>query len=115
MSVEGLYATQEELDRAAALMEGNAAFVSTGTVGGRPVAVVSEEDFIGPDSILRIDSPGGSALASEVMWQAARRLAAKKPVVISIGGMAASGGYYLASAGDYIYADASAAAASPPR
>jgi protease IV len=55
--------------------------------------------------VIRIDSPGGSALASEVMWQAARRLAAKKPVVISIGGMAASGGYYLASAGDKIYAD----------
>jgi protease-4 len=58
--------------------------------------------------VIRIDSPGGSAQASEVMWQAARAVAAKKPVVISIGSMAASGGYYLASAGDYIYADASA-------
>lgn len=55
--------------------------------------------------VIRIDSPGGSALASEVMWQAARRVAEKKPVVISIGSMAASGGYYLASAGDYIVAD----------
>ena len=55
--------------------------------------------------VIRIDSPGGSALASEVMWQGARRLAAKKPVIISIGGMAASGGYYLASAGETIYAD----------
>jgi len=58
--------------------------------------------------VIRIDSPGGSALASEVMWQAARRLAEKKPVVISIGGMAASGGYYLASAGETIYADPTA-------
>ncbi|HEX8522498.1 MAG TPA: signal peptide peptidase SppA [Tepidisphaeraceae bacterium] len=58
--------------------------------------------------VIRIDSPGGSALASEVMWQAARRAAAKKPVIISIGGMAASGGYYLASAGDHIFADPSA-------
>jgi protease IV len=49
-----------------------------------------------------------SALASEVMWQAARHTASKKPVIISIGSMAASGGYYLASAGDYIYADPSA-------
>ncbi|MBC8109081.1 MAG: signal peptide peptidase SppA [Anaerolineae bacterium] len=57
--------------------------------------------------VLRIDSPGGSALASEVMWQSARRLAAKKPLIVSIGGMAASGGYYLASAGDYIFADPS--------
>jgi protease-4 len=58
--------------------------------------------------VIRIDSPGGSAQASEVMWQAARAVAAKKPVIISVGSMAASGGYYLASAGDYIYADPSA-------
>ena len=58
--------------------------------------------------VIRIDSPGGSALASEVMWQAVRHAAEKKPVVISIGSMAASGGYYLASAGDKIYADPSA-------
>ena len=55
--------------------------------------------------VLRIDSPGGSALASEVMWQAMRRLAQEKPVIVSVGSMAASGGYYLASAGDYIFAD----------
>jgi len=58
--------------------------------------------------VVRIDSPGGSALASEVMWQAARRCAEKKPVIVSVGGMAASGGYYLASAGDRIFADPSA-------
>src|SRR5206468_12145243 len=58
--------------------------------------------------VLRINSPGGSALASEVMWQAARRLAKDKPLVISVGGMAASGGYYLASSGDYIFADPAA-------
>ena len=58
--------------------------------------------------VLRIDSPGGSALASEVMWQAVQRAAADKPVIVSIGSMAASGGYYLASAGDYIFADSSA-------
>ncbi len=58
--------------------------------------------------VIRIDSPGGSALASEVMWQAVRHAADKKPVIISIGSMAASGGYYLASAGDKIFADPSA-------
>jgi protease-4 len=58
--------------------------------------------------VIRIDSPGGSALASEVMWQAARRAAAKKPVIISVGSMAASGGYYLASSGGYIFADPTA-------
>ena len=55
--------------------------------------------------VLRIDSPGGSALASEAMWQAARRAAKDKPLVVSVGSMAASGGYYLASAGEYIIAD----------
>jgi protease IV len=58
--------------------------------------------------VLRINSPGGSALASEVMWQAARHAAESKPLIVSIGGMAASGGYYLASSGDYIFADPSA-------
>ena len=55
--------------------------------------------------VVRISSPGGSALASETAWQAVRRVALKKPVIISIGGMAASGGYYIASAGDTIFAD----------
>jgi protease-4 len=58
--------------------------------------------------VLRIDSPGGSALASEVIWQAARHLSGKKPLIVSVGSMAASGGYYLASSGDYIFADPSA-------
>jgi protease-4 len=58
--------------------------------------------------VLRIDSPGGSAMASEVMWQAARRAASTKPLIISVGSMAASGGYYLASSGNYIFADPSA-------
>lgn len=58
--------------------------------------------------VIRINSPGGSALASEAMWQSVRRVAKDKPVIISIGSMAASGGYYLASAGDHIFADSSA-------
>src|SRR5439155_20987908 len=58
--------------------------------------------------VLRIDSPGGSALASEAMYASVRHLAAKKPVIVSVGGMAASGGYYLACSGDTIFADSSA-------
>lgn len=54
--------------------------------------------------VLRIESPGGSALASDRMWHAVRRVAARKPVVVSIGDMAASGGYYVASAGSHILA-----------
>ena len=55
--------------------------------------------------VIRIDSPGGSALASDLMWHHLMRLRKKKPVIFSVGDMAASGGMYLASAGDYIYAE----------
>ena len=55
--------------------------------------------------VLRIDSPGGSALASDRMWHAVRQLKKKKPVLVSVGEMAASGGYYIACAADKIYAD----------
>lgn len=54
--------------------------------------------------VLRVDSPGGSALASEKMWHALKRVAKRKPVIVSIGDMAASGGYYVACAGDEIFA-----------
>jgi len=73
----------------------------------RAVRIADRDDTV-KAVVIRIDSPGGSALASEVMWQSVRRLAEDKPVIISIGSMAASGGYYLASAGDVIYADPSA-------
>ncbi len=54
--------------------------------------------------VIRINSPGGSALASEVMWQAITELRKTKPVYVSLGPLAASGGYYLACAGQTIYA-----------
>jgi protease IV len=57
--------------------------------------------------VVRIDSPGGSATASEVIWQGIRRVAATKPVWVSVGSMAASGGYYCAVAGDKIYVNPS--------
>jgi protease-4 len=55
--------------------------------------------------VLRIDSPGGSALASDLLWHALMGIRAKKPLVVSVGGMAASGGYYLASTGTVVFAD----------
>ncbi|MEM9067451.1 MAG: signal peptide peptidase SppA [Myxococcota bacterium] len=54
--------------------------------------------------VLRIDSPGGSALASDRMWHAVRRASSRKPVIASIGDVAASGGYYVASAATHILA-----------
>uniref|UniRef100_A0A803MXI2 Peptidase S49 domain-containing protein n=1 Tax=Chenopodium quinoa TaxID=63459 RepID=A0A803MXI2_CHEQI len=47
-------------------------------------------------AIIRIDSPGGDALASDLMWREIRLLAAEKPVIASMGDVAASGGYYMA-------------------
>ena len=55
--------------------------------------------------VLRINSPGGSAVASELIWKEVTRLAAHKPVVVSMGEMAASGGYYLAAGASYLLAE----------
>lgn len=55
--------------------------------------------------VLRINSPGGSASASEAMWRAVERTAEEKPVVVSMGDVAASGGYYIAAAADSIVAN----------
>ena len=55
--------------------------------------------------VLRVNSPGGSALASELMWRELALLKAKKPVVVSMGNLAASGGYYIACHASKIYAN----------
>lgn len=55
--------------------------------------------------VLRVNSGGGSAYASEQIWHAVKKLKERKPVVVSMGGMAASGGYYLSCAANYIYAE----------
>ncbi len=55
--------------------------------------------------VLRINSPGGSALASAVILREIEQLKMKKPVVVSMGNVAASGGYYIASCGSKIYAE----------
>ena len=55
-------------------------------------------------AVLRIDSPGGDAMTSEIILNAIRKLKGKKPLVVSLGNIAASGGYYIACLGDKIYA-----------
>ena len=55
--------------------------------------------------VLRVNSPGGSAVASEQIWHAINRLKAKKPVVVSMGGLAASGGYMISAGASYIFAE----------
>ncbi|MFN0131943.1 MAG: S49 family peptidase [Phycisphaerales bacterium] len=83
---------------------------SESTVGSRTIRnaleSIREQEMI-KGVVVRIDSPGGSATASEVIWQGLRRVAAEKPVWVSVGSMAASGGYYIAVAGDTIYVNPS--------
>lgn len=55
--------------------------------------------------VLRVNSPGGSALESELIYQKLMRLKKKLPIVVSMNGVAASGGYYISCASDYIMAD----------
>jgi protease-4 len=63
----------------------------------------AEQDKSVKAIVLRVDSPGGSALASDLIWHELRRC--KKPVVASMGNTAASGGYYISMAAQKIYAD----------
>ena len=72
--------------------------------------VVEDLDKLASDEsvkavVLRVNSGGGSAFASEEMWRAVQLLKAKKPVVVSMGGYAASGGYYMSCGADLIVAD----------
>ena len=75
------------------------------TVVDRLAAMAEDEDV--DAVILRVDSPGGSALASDLIWRQIRRVQEEKPVIVSMSGMAASGGYYVACPGDSIFADPS--------
>jgi protease-4 len=62
--------------------------------------------------VLRVNSPGGSAVASEIILDATRRVKARKPFVVSMGDVAGSGGYYVACASDVIFADETTITAS---
>ena len=55
--------------------------------------------------VLRVNSPGGSALASDVIWREVELLRKEKPVIVSMGSYAASGGYYISAGADAIIAD----------
>jgi len=85
----------------------NIPFLGQKTVGHK--SVLETLAHLGGNSrvkgvVIRINSPGGSALASDQIYRAIRKLAQRKPVVTSMGGVAASGGYYLAAGADEIFA-----------
>lgn len=79
-----------------------------GTIGGRSTAKLVREARLEDDIkavVLRIDSPGGSVMAAEEIYREIRALrAAGKPVVVSMGDLAASGGYYIAAPANEIFA-----------
>jgi protease-4 len=99
-------------------------FAAGDIVSGKSSFGGSGEETIGSDSlvktlnevrddktikavVLRIDSPGGSGLASDIIWRAIESLKTKKPVVVSMGDVAASGGYYIACNASKIVAEPS--------
>jgi protease IV len=82
--------------------------VMGGAVGSRSLARAFRQAAEDPSIkavVFRIDSPGGSASASDQVWHAARATREKKPVIASLGNVAASGGYYMAAGADKIVAE----------
>ena len=65
---------------------------------------VAEDDDV-KAVVLRVNSPGGSALAADIVWREVKLLQEKKPVIVSMGDYAASGGYYISAPADAIVAD----------
>lgn len=77
------------------------------SVGGRTIARAIEQARANRQIkalVLRIDSPGGSVLASDLIWRSVMKARKSMPIIASMGGVAASGGYYVASAAHKIYA-----------
>ncbi len=81
--------------------EGN----SVGSTTMRRVLAKARDDESIKAVVLRVNSPGGSATASDIIWHATRALGETKPLVVSMGNMAASGGYYVSAAGVSIFAE----------
>jgi protease-4 len=82
--------------------------IGTHLVGGDTIAKAVSWARTNPDIeavVLRIDSPGGSALASELMAREIKATRAVKPVIVSMGDVAASGGYFAAAYGDVVFAE----------
>lgn len=85
-----------------------AGFVSSGVASSGLVSRAireAAEDATVKAIVLRVNSPGGSALASDIIWRAVVEAAKAKPVIASMGSVAASGGYYVAMGADHILAD----------
>lgn len=71
----------------------------------RAALIKAREDDRVKAVVMRVNSPGGSALVSDIIWREVVLTKEEKPVVISMGNVAASGGYYISCAANYIFAD----------
>lgn len=79
-----------------------------GSIGGSTISAAirkARKDTSVKAIVLRVNSPGGSALASDIMWREVTLAKEVKPVVVSMGDVAASGGYYISCAADRIFAE----------
>jgi protease-4 len=93
-----IYATGE-------INSGKGDLKSIGSVTTAKAIKQAREDEKVKAIVLRVNSPGGSALASDVIWRETTLAKAEKPLIISMGDLAASGGYYIACAADTIVAN----------
>ncbi len=96
------YAYGEIIDQATSMFSTEHSIIGNETV--EDLNELADDDDV-KAVVIRVNSPGGSAVASEQIAHAITRLKAKKPVVISMGGMAASGGYMISAYGNYIFAE----------
>jgi len=85
--------------------EGSVNIIGEGSIN-RSLKEAREDDDV-KAIVLRVDSPGGSALTSELIWREIELTKKVKPVVVSMGNLAASGGYYISCNADYIFAEPS--------
>ena len=98
------YAYGDIVDGAAAGIMGQGENVIDGTKVSEDLMKLADDEDV-KAVVIRINSGGGSAYASEQIWRAVQLLKAKKPVVVSMGGMAASGGYYMSCSANWIVAE----------
>ena len=85
------------------------------SVGSTTIRAAFQQAYEDPSVkaiVVRVNSPGGSALASDIMWKMETKCAAEKPLVVSQGNVAGSGGYYVSIPGDVIFAEESTITAS---
>ncbi len=83
--------------------EGNKEYIGQGLIN-RALKKARDNDNV-KAIVLRVDSPGGSALVSDIIWREIELTKQLKPVVVSFGNVAASGGYYIAAGADKIFAE----------